>query len=158
MMCNDGSEERIWLKFGRQTLTEMDKLIIVRDVCVCVCVCVSVRVRAHMWYVRACVVYDVLYHVITGQMLTDKHINFAQAILKHQFSNVSGLQSTLIIHKANRITSINASRMLQALHSRGCHWIAISTIGIFPQVMVYDSTFTFVDQDTQKLLKKIAWR
>jgi len=108
-----------------------------------------------MWYVRACVVYDVLYRVITGQMLTDKHVNFAQAILKHQFSNASGLHSTLIIHRAKRISSINASRMLQVLHSRGCHWITISTIGIFPQVMVYDSTFTFVDQDTQKLLKKL---
>ena len=33
-MCNDGSEERIWLMFGRQTLTEMDKLIIMKGVCV----------------------------------------------------------------------------------------------------------------------------
>ena len=39
MMCNDGSEERIWLTFGRQTLTGMDKLTIMKGVCVCVCVC-----------------------------------------------------------------------------------------------------------------------
>ena len=80
-------------------------------------------------------------------MLTDKHINFAQAILKHQF--------TLIVHKAKKMSSINASRMLQVLHCRGCHWIAISTIRNFPLVRVYDSTFTFVDQDTQKLLKQL---
>jgi len=45
------------------------------------------------------------------------------------------------------MSSINASRILQVLK--------ISTIGIFPQVMAYDSTFTFVDQDTQKLLKRL---
>lgn len=39
MMCEDSSEERIWLKFGRQTLTEMDKVIIVKGKCTCVCVC-----------------------------------------------------------------------------------------------------------------------
>ena len=37
LMCNDGSEERIWLTFGRQTLTEMDKLIIMKGVCACIC-------------------------------------------------------------------------------------------------------------------------
>ena len=35
VMCNDGSEERIWPTFGRQTLTGMDKLIIVKGVLVC---------------------------------------------------------------------------------------------------------------------------
>ena len=45
--------------------------------------------------------------------------------------------------------------MLQILHCRGCHWAAISTIVNFPKVMVYDSTFTFVDHDTQKLLKQL---
>ena len=88
-------------------------------------------------------------------MLTDKHINFAQVILKYQFNNVSGLQSTLIVHRAKRMSSINASRMLQVLHCKGCHWVAISTIENFPHIMVYDSSFTFVDQDTQKLLKQL---
>ena len=37
VMCSDGSEERIWLKFGRQTLTEMDRLIIVKGVFVSAC-------------------------------------------------------------------------------------------------------------------------
>ena len=88
-------------------------------------------------------------------MLTDKHINFAQVILKHQFNNVSGLQSTLIVHRAKRMSSTNTSRMLQVLHCKGCHWVAISTIENFPQVMVYDSSLTVVDQDTQKLLKQL---
>ena len=88
-------------------------------------------------------------------MLTDKHIDFAQAILKYQFNNVSGLQSTLIVHRTKRMSSIDASRMLKVLHCKGCHWVAISTIENFPQVMVYDSSFTFVDQDTQKLLKQL---
>ena len=88
-------------------------------------------------------------------MLTGKHINFAQSILKHQFNNVSELQSTLIVHRAKGMSSINAFRMVQVLDCRGCHWIAISTIENFPQVMVYDSSFIFVDQDTQKLLKQL---
>ena len=88
-------------------------------------------------------------------MLTDKHTNFAQSILKHQFNDVSGLRSTLIVHRAKRMSSINASRMLQVLQCRGCHWIAFSIIENFPQIMVYDSSFSFVDQDTQKLLKQL---
>ena len=44
VMCNDGSEERIWLIFGRQTLTGMDKLIIVKGMLVCVCVCTHTNV------------------------------------------------------------------------------------------------------------------
>ena len=34
VMCNDDSEERIWVTFGRQTLTGMDKLTIMKGVCV----------------------------------------------------------------------------------------------------------------------------
>ena len=44
VMCNDGSEERIWLTFGRQTLTGMDKLIIVKGVLICLCVCTRTNV------------------------------------------------------------------------------------------------------------------
>ena len=142
VMCS-GSEERIWLKFNRLTLTEMDKLIIVKGVFVVYC--------------YMCVVFLQFYYTtITDEMLTDKHINFALAILilQHQF-NVTGLQSTLTVHKAKKMSPINACRMLQVLYCRGCHWIAVSTIQNFPQVMVYDSTYTFVDQDTQKLLKQL---
>ena len=57
VMCNDGSEERIWLKFGRQTLTEMDKMIIVKGVCVCVRA--SARTSGmcvHMYFMMCCIV------------------------------------------------------------------------------------------------------
>ena len=66
-----------------------------------------------------------------------------------------GCSQLLIVHKAKKMSSIKASRMLQVLYCRECHWVAISTIGNFPQVVVYDSTFTFIDQDTQKLLKQL---
>ena len=31
-MCNDGSDEGMWVTFGRQRLTELDKLIIMKGV------------------------------------------------------------------------------------------------------------------------------
>ena len=44
--------------------------------------------------------------VVEGKQLTDKHINYAQAILKKQFDWLSGLHSTLVLWKlANALAS-----------------------------------------------------
>ena len=88
-------------------------------------------------------------------MLTDKHINFAQALLCRKFKSVAGFQSTLTLHKAKRISTKNAPRFLQIIHCRGCHWIVASTVGTYPKALVYDSLYTSIDKETLALLKQI---
>ena len=55
-----------------------------------------------------------------GCLLNDKHINTTQDLLRKQFTNVSGLQSTLFQYKMlpERMTD-----GLQVIHCNGCHWV-----------------------------------
>lgn len=93
---------------------------------------------------------------IAGEMLTDKHINFVQRLLHRKFKTISGLQSTLTLSsKSRKIPVKNASNTLQIMHCRGCHWITVSTIKSYPRVIVYDSIYPSVDEDTMKILKQM---
>ena len=90
--------------------------------------------------------------VTDGEFLTDKHINFAQTILKRQYSTISGLQSTLIIHN----NPVLHKPDLQIVHVRGNHWIVSTTLGLpggTPRV--YDSLYDDIDQSTQCLLTSL---
>ncbi len=55
--------------------------------------------------------------ITKGECLNDKHINLAQEILKHQFAHLSGLKSTLFLHKLK--VSLPATNSLQIIHSQG---------------------------------------
>ena len=65
--------------------------------------------------------------VVEGKQLTDKHINYAQAILKKQFEKLSGLHSTLVLSKLTNALPSNDA--MQIIHSRTNHWIVVSSIG-----------------------------
>ena len=58
----------------------------------------------------------------TGQSLNDKHINAAHALLKKQFTNAVGLQSTLLQYK---VLPIKMTVGLQIVHCNGCHWVTV---------------------------------
>ena len=63
--------------------------------------------------------------VILGKK-NDKHIDFAQALIKKEFDYLSGLCSTLTICQLkNPILSKN---VLQILHMGGNHWVVASNI------------------------------
>lgn len=55
--------------------------------------------------------------ITCGDELTDRHIAFAQAILKKQHTELSGLQSPLMLPKQS--TPVTALDALQILHCRG---------------------------------------
>ena len=93
--------------------------------------------------------------VIAGEMLTDKHINFAQALLCRKFKSIAGLQSTLTLHIVKKIAARSAPRVLQIIHCRGCHWIVTSTVGSYPKILVYDSLYSSIDDETLALLKQM---
>ena len=42
-------------------------------------------------------------YICTGELLTDKHINFAQKLVGYKFKNICCLQLTLTLYKATRV-------------------------------------------------------
>ena len=62
--------------------------------------------------------------IIEGQeRLSDRHINFAQALLRAQFPLCDGLQNTLLRY---RFMFSVANKIVQILHIRNNHWVVIS--------------------------------
>ena len=88
--------------------------------------------------------------IMSGDWLSDKHINFAQNLLKNQYQNsVSGLMSTLLLHRS----IITSPRAIQIIHCRENHWIVATTIGCSSgEVKVFDSLYTSVDEATSALI------
>ena len=75
--------------------------------------------------------------------LTDKHINYAQRILKSMFPAINGLCLTLLQHKPHKQST---SKSIQILHINGDHWVCTTTVGTMKQVLVYDSWYTTWDE------------
>ena len=87
-----------------------------------------------------------------GGKLNDKHIYFSQQLLKTQFPGLNGLRSTLLQTKKEPLPT--SKQVVQIVHSRGDHWVALSTINaVADEVYVYDSVYrTLDDESTQAIL------
>ena len=94
-------------------------------------------------------------YIIKGAELNDKHINFAQEIIRKQFKNLTGLQSTLALAVHPRPLITPAHPFLQIIHSKGNHWIVASTVLSLPTVQVFDSLYSSVDDMTTRLLTNL---
>ena len=91
-------------------------------------------------------------HILAGGKLDDRHIDVAQNLLKQQFSEVGGLQSTLLQAKPRKQCEQN-KKMIQIVHSRGDHWIvAATTLAADDRVLVYDSVYTTLDRPTKNTI------
>ena len=89
-----------------------------------------------------------------GEKLNDKHMNFARALIKKQFNNLSGLHSTLTIFQLQ--APIVSENVLKMLHIGGDYWVVASNIDCTTgEVNLYDSLYTVVSTTTQMLLKKV---
>ena len=88
-----------------------------------------------------------------GDELSDKHILFAQKLIKEQYPLVGGLFSTLVQEKCYNLNHDS----VQILHCLGRHhWIAASNVGCTENsVNVYDSLFSDVDATTCTLIKNM---
>ena len=88
-----------------------------------------------------------------GDELSDKHIQFAQKLIKEQFPVTCGLISTPLQEKCNNFQGGS----VQIIHClRRHHWIAISNIGCNENsVNVYDSLFPDVDGITCTLIRNM---
>ena len=72
-----------------------------------------------------------------GEKLNDRHINFAQALLKAQFPSVEGL-SCMLLQSKPRNCSERIRSGLQIVHSREDHWILASNMSSHEKLLVYD--------------------
>ena len=89
--------------------------------------------------------------ISNGDKLNDKHINFSQQLLKKQFPGLSGLRSTLLQTKKEPLPT--SKQVVQIVHSRGDHWMALSTINtVTDEVNVYDSVYQTLDSDTTQVI------
>ena len=85
--------------------------------------------------------------IVNGQKLNDLAINVAQKLLRMQFPNLKGFQSTLLQEKKSKSTF--EKHKVQIIHSHGNHWIVAATIEATSyEVKVYDSAFDNVDNHT----------
>ena len=95
--------------------------------------------------------------IIMGEMLSDIHINPAQSLLKAQFIKLNGFEITLYQAKKVNWTEEEITNKVQIIHCKDKkHWI-LATIVDCPKdvVKVYDSVFSFLDQETKKVIKNL---
>ena len=88
--------------------------------------------------------------IVEQERLSDRHINFAQAVLRAQFPWCDGLQNSLL---QDRLRFSVTSKIVQILHIRGNHWMVISNVHCDGNNMnVYD---TVLDSSTLDLLNSM---
>lgn len=92
--------------------------------------------------------------ILGGEMLNDKHISFAQALLKNQFSRIGGLASTLQLSHG-KISHTGIANIIEIVHTRGDHWIVATSVGSenFGTVLIYDTLYEKLDGETERLLQ-----
>ena len=95
--------------------------------------------------------------IIIREMLSDIHINIAQSILKSQFSNLNGFESTLYQGKEVKWTEEKISNKVQIVQCKDrSHWILATTVDCPRDVVkVYDSMFSFLDQETREVIENL---
>ena len=75
---------------------------------------------------RQCHEDKLVKEILAGDELTDEHITFTTALLKWQFPNHGGLQSTLLAQK-NFVSPVVADiDCIQIHHTRQFHWVISS--------------------------------
>ena len=95
--------------------------------------------------------------IIMGEMLSDIHINMAQAVLKVQFSKLNGFESTLYQGKEVKWMEEKITMKVQIVHCKDRkNWILATTVDCPRDVVkVYDSMFGFLDQETKEVIKNL---
>ena len=88
-----------------------------------------------------------------GQKLNDKHINFAQCLLKSQYPTVDGLNCMLYQHKMKLDCS---KTVVQIVHILDDHWIVVSNVdSAFDEVRIYDSFYPTIHEETKDFINSM---
>ena len=86
-----------------------------------------------------------------GSWLSDMHIEFAQRLLRSQFTNIEGLNYTVYQNKFNLDST---KKVLQVLQISGNHWVVVSNLQCDSEqkMYVYDSLYTGISEETKTLI------
>ena len=91
--------------------------------------------------------------IISGDKLSDLHVNYAQQLLQCQFPHLKGLQSTLFQLKTIKLLPDDKADRLQIVHSRNDHWIVASNMECESSVVnIYDSVYSKPDKNTEEVI------
>ena len=95
--------------------------------------------------------------IVMGKDLSDSEINFAQHLLKMQFTKLNGLQSTLFQDKQLELTENETKNKIQIIHCNSRHhWIVATTVDCaLNQVKIYNSLFTHCDEETDAVISNL---
>ena len=95
--------------------------------------------------------------IIMGEELCDIEINFAQQLLKEQFSELNGLVSTLYQDRRLQMTESLVRNKVQIIHCKGRrHWIVATTLNCqLGEVRVYDSLFQYCGKETEHVIANL---
>ena len=95
--------------------------------------------------------------ILMGNELTDVEINFAQELLKAQFTNIRGLQSTLLQQNISLLSKDSIENRVQILFCKERnHWIMATTISCTQnEVKIYDSLFQYLDRESIQLVETL---
>lgn len=93
---------------------------------------------------------DTLMH--NRRRLNDRHVNFAQKLLKLQFPCMDGLRLTLQ-QKKKQVKIVEG---VQVMHCHGDHWIVVSSVGcVENEVHIFDSVYSAVNDDTRSVIHNL---
>lgn len=88
-----------------------------------------------------------------GSWLSDKHIHFAQSILKKQFQDIDGWRSTLWLGQ-KKLEKIKQG--VQIMHTCANHWLVVSNLGCSDgRIQVFDSLYELLDKKTEDTLLEL---
>ena len=95
--------------------------------------------------------------IIMGLKLSDRESNLAQQMLKSQFSQLNGFHSTLLQSRMTDSMHLECQNKIQVIFcQQRRYWIVGTTINCEgKEVKVYDSFFTFLDQESMALVIKL---
>ena len=93
-----------------------------------------------------------------GRELNDKHIHFAQLLIKNQFRNIDGLMSPVLFSRIKPglpVLSSGQKPAIQILHTRSNHWIVATSNAGSHKVSIYDSLYDIIDNPTKEIIREI---
>ena len=93
--------------------------------------------------------------ILKGSMLNDIIINAAQFLLKEQFPDILGLQSTLLLE--NPPARYEQDKLhVQIIFDRSNHWITASNaFAKKGEILVYDSMYTNIDKNIKATMTNL---
>ena len=84
-----------------------------------------------------------------GGWLNDKHINYAQSLLKKQFPHIDGWKNTLLLHREQR----KIKNGVQIIHTHGNHWMVASNVRHGEsEIEVFDSLYASILKETRSTI------